>query len=400
MNKPADPIRSSAEPWIAYVGPFRFPWGQPGSRRVYGIAKSLVAAGRRVVVASGERSSGIEILEREGSGELWHVGTGEINGPGASRLRKSVRLLATQGRRTVSWLDAQPTRPSHVIAYGAYAPFMGRLLRWCRREHVCLVADAVEWYEGSHQPLGRWGPFNASTSLALRHLYPRCDGIIAISSYLDRYFAGRGVATMRIPPTLDVAAARTRNLECHEEVVRLLYAGTPGKKDLLGAVIEAVRVVDTAGARVRLDILGVTPREAARMIRGDLPAGVVVRGRVEQPCVVEAYMRSDFSVLLRAPLRYAHAGFPTKVVESLAAGVPVICNLTSDVGEYVHDGIEGFHVSAPTPGALALAISRAVEATAARRAEMRRAARNAAQRHFDYRHYAERLDEFLGALQR
>ena len=47
----------------------------------------------------------------------------------------------------------------------------------------------------------------------------------------------------------------------------------------------------------------------------------------------------QFDVLLRySDLRYTKAGFPTKVVESLASATPVITNITSDLEMYLKDG--------------------------------------------------------------
>jgi glycosyltransferase involved in cell wall biosynthesis len=40
--------------------------------------------------------------------------------------------------------------------------------------------------------------------------------------------------------------------------------------------------------------------------------------------------------LLRENRQYAHAGFSTKFVESLSCGIPVIANLTSDIGYYLN----------------------------------------------------------------
>ena len=62
-------------------------------------------------------------------------------------------------------------------------------------------------------------------------------------------------------------------------------------------------------------------------------------GRVPRPVVLQTLQETDFTVLIRdASLRYAKAGFPTKVVESLMSGTPVICNLSSDLDEYLVDG--------------------------------------------------------------
>ncbi len=388
-------------PWIAYVGPIRFPWGQPGSRRVYGMAKALALAGMKVVVGSGERGPNTpELIEREQDGELWHVGLGELHRPEASLLAKAFTVLVAQGAKTVRWLDAQESKPSHVIVYGGYAPFMARLLPWCRRNRVRLVADVVEWYQPSHLPGGAWGPFHASTSLSLRYFYPRCDGIVAISSYLERYYQRRSVKVVRVPPTLDVIGTRCREprLDSSSRPLALLYAGTPGKKDLLPTVIRAFAQVDSDGTRAQLTVLGITVDETMRLMGSGaaLPRSVRVVGRIPQQDVAQAYLAADFSVLLRSQLRYAHAGFPTKVAESLAAGVPVILNLTSDLGEYVRDGVEGVWCAVPTVDALADALRRALSLSALKRTEMSQAARRAAERVFDFRNYAGQLSDFLG----
>lgn len=61
------------------MGPFLFPWGQPGSRRVCGIARSFADAGYDVVVGSG----GAEPLrpaildEGEAPGSITYLGLSE-----------------------------------------------------------------------------------------------------------------------------------------------------------------------------------------------------------------------------------------------------------------------------------------------------------------------------------
>jgi glycosyltransferase involved in cell wall biosynthesis len=116
---------------------------------------------------------------------------------------------------------------------------------------------------------------------------------------------------------------------------------------------------------------------------------------VPQPEVARAYLGSDLSVLLREPLRFAQAGFPTKVPESLAAGVPVICNTTSDIGMYVRDGVEGFLCADHTAASFAATLRRVIAEWPSRYSEMRSAARGAAERFFDYRQYSATLSTFL-----
>ena len=54
--------------------------------------------------------------------------------------------------------------------------------------------------------------------------------------------------------------------------------------------------------------------------------------------------KSDFSILLREVTRGTTAGFPTKVVESMSCGTPMITTRTSDLSNYIETGKNGFFV--------------------------------------------------------
>ncbi|SCF29424.1 glycosyltransferase [Micromonospora mirobrigensis] len=387
--------------WVAIVGPFLFPWGQASSRRVYGIAGSLAAAGRHVVVASGEHGPALTPLtDVDGPGSVSYLGLGEIPPPGAAKVDKALRWWVTWGARTVRWLDAQPASPSHVVLYGGETPYAAHLRRWCRRNRVPLVVDVVEWYSPKQVPGGRLGPQYLSAQLALNYHYARCDGVIAISSYLGEHYRRHRRPVLRIPPTLDV-----RSLAVGEPGddgrLRLAYAGDPGRKDLLATIVRAVERVDPTGRRIELRIIGPGPQQVAGMLGGGpLPPGVRVLGRLPQQEVPATLQAADFSVLVRPVERFTRAGFPTKFAESLANGTPVIANLTSDLGRYLTDGVEGLVCRDNSVQALGEALGRALRLGAAERGDMRAAARRQAIRSFDFRAYAEPLGTFLDAVGR
>ena len=392
-------------PWIAYVGPFPFPWGQAGSRRMCGIARSLADAGYRVVVGSGSAcpASETSLGEGEHHDSIAYLGLGECPDNNASIIGKSMRIFWSWGLRTVAWLEAQQTPPSHVVVYGGSAQYMLRLLPWCNRRGVPLIADVVEWYDPRQLSGGILGPFNLSAKLALRFLYPRCDGIIAVSRLLADYYAASELPVVRIPPTTDVTgnALSTRHLVAEDGRLTLVYAGTPGKKDLIGNVLAAVSRVDPQGNRLRLLVMGPTV-EQLKDIAGvsRLPPCVENLGRIDQASVA-AYIRSaDFSVLLREPLRFANAGFPTKFVESMSNGTPVIANLTSDLGLYLHDGVEGLVCTGHSAEALVAALRRAMALSRRELNAMRIAARHQAECSFDFRVYVGALSEFLEGIER
>lgn len=389
--------------WIAYVGPFPFPWGQAGSRRMVGISRSLAQTGYSVVVAGGNDlpSTEKDLNEGEPSGAIRYIGIGE-SPSGMSSLQKLWRVFIKWGEKTVQWLDRQPSKPSHVIVYGGSAQYILRLLPWCTRHRVPLIVDVVEWYDPRQMKGGRLGPFYLSAQVALRYLYPRCDGIIAISTLLESHYRKLGCEVVRIPPSLDVPPDPnlSRKKDPADPLV-LLYAGTPGRKDLLLHVIEAVEAIDTTGKRLRLKILGPTAEQLKVSYgRSGFALSIEILGYIDQTAITQHVRLADFTVLLRESARFTNAGFPTKLVESLAVGTPVIVNLTSDIGMYVRDGAEGLICTDSSVRAVKLAIERALAFSNLQLQLMRHSAIEQARRSFDFRVHSEALHSFFKRTER
>jgi glycosyltransferase involved in cell wall biosynthesis len=119
-------------------------------------------------------------------------------------------------------------------------------------------------------------------------------------------------------------------------------------------------------------------------------------GRIPREDVLRELSRSDFTVLIRSEeQRYAKAGFPTKFAESLATATPVISNATSDIADYLQDGVNGYLVSACSSEALTVALQKAICLTYEERVSMQQAARRTAEEYFDYARYKEPLKEFI-----
>lgn len=382
---------------VVYVGPFGFPDGGAAARRILGNARSLREAGYEVEIASGQMEGPAEYegFPVHSLGER----TAEHMGSALKRL-----LYAGMGTKTVAWLDALPRRPTAVILYSGYSPYFMRLIPWCREHKVPLIFDAVEWYDPPNWSWWLRSPYYWNTEVAMRHFATRAGNILAISSYLERHYAVRGCNTVRVPPTLDTAEV-TPNLEPGDGPLTLAYTGTPGHKDLFDAYLEALLDLDPGGTRVRLRMAGLSPEEVlafpAMRRKGAraLPGCVEVVGRVPQEKAMELTRGADFSVLLRPDTRTSRAGFPTKVVESLAVGTPVICNLTSDLGQHIREGREGVVCRDGTVPALKEALQRAMAFSREERAAMRAAARAEAERSFDYRRHTQALAEFMERAQ-
>ena len=398
--------------WIAYVGKFPFPAGSAGSRRVYGVASALVEAGYDVVVLSEdtEPSEPCVLYDRKGKGMLSYLGLSERLPKAASAIRKAYQYLIAPGERKVRWLDEQPTKPSYVIYYGSSSAFMLRLISWCRKNNVALIVDVVEWRDASHMVGGGFfSPLNISDKICMRFLNHRADGVIAISSYLEKFYLNKKSHVIRAPTLLDTISiiVTHSNTILAKKQLTLAYTGNSGKgkKDVLNNVIEALFRLNSAGKDVHFIMAGPTPQEilcfSALQSRGisSLPSWIKALGWQTPDRALEIVKNADFMPLLRPLNRVSEAGFPTKFAESMAVGTPVICNLTSDLGQYVNDGVEGLVCRDHSAEVFTEAIERALALSPTQYAEMRMAARAMAEQSFDYRAYAKPLRCFLNKIQ-
>lgn len=306
-----------------------------------GIVQALNAAGDRVSVGSG--GYGRHAPAAFPNPLLEVTALGELPNPGWPKLRRIMRGL-TWGTATKNWILKMDPAPDVILVYGTALGYLARLIPLARRLGIPLIIDATEWYESSHLPGGRWGPFAMANNLSMRWLAPKADGIIPISRFLENYFSGKSVPTLRVPPLFAIEDRPDASLN-QGDTLTLCYVGSPGLKDRQ-AINNLVLLPGALGCtlnQLRIHIVGVEKAAAAALL------GDQARDAIKHECLIfhgqlsshkarEIIVESHFSVLQRAPKRYAQAGYPSKVPESLLLGTPVIANLTSDLADALVDG--------------------------------------------------------------
>ena len=226
--------------------------------------------------------------------------------------------------------------------------------------------------------------------------------VISISSFLEEYYKSKGIDTIRIPILCD-SACKSINKSCSDKLV-LFYAGAPAKKDYIGNLLEALLLLtQEEQKKIKFLLIGVNKDKLIK--QSGISSSTIeacsemleLCGRVPREEVIERMREADFTVLPRdASLRYAKAGFPSKVVESLSNSTPILCNLSSDLDLYLKDGENAIIADSHHPEDLAKAIRRALELSTEMKREMRAKARESAEKHFDYRNYSDLLIDYCG----
>lgn len=387
---------------IYYIGEFRFPDGEAASYRVLGNALALHGTEYDVVVV-GRREAGAAFTPDGNIAGVYFFALLDYFAHSKSIAARVARYLS-RGLRLVRWLQANAKNDAAaIILAGGYSRYLLLLIPMTRLWNIPLIVDVVEWYEPEHCVGGRFGPQRLDVEATLRLLVPFAGNAIAISSFLEMHFNRHGVKTLRVPPLIDMQDPKwnAKSPQMAGGKLRLSFVGNAGKKDFLVNAIRGLALLGDSAQHCEIIIVGPSPQEVrnnlgaeAGMLDG-LGSSLRFTGRLPHIEALQQLMLADFSILLRPDARYAHAGFPTKLVESFAMGVPVICNLTSDIGLYVCDGHEGIVVSDCSAESFAAGVRRALAMSQDERAAMRRHARKRAESSFDYRNYTTPFGSFM-----
>lgn len=204
-----------------------------------------------------------------------------------------------------------------------------------------------------------------------------------------------GVDLARFDDSIDVAAARTA-LGWSATRFIIVYVGSVGLAQGVGTLLDAVALmphleieVHILGEGFERDALEIAARQRGLdRVVFDAPIAAI-----DVPRVLAA---SDaILVMLRSGPLFDHS-LPTKLVEGLAAGRPLIVSAGGDAARMVGDAAAGFVAAPEDPSALAEAIRSC--ATATDLASRRRAARRLAETMFDRRAIVGRLAGYLDEI--
>ena len=232
-----------------------------------------------------------------------------------------------------------------LLVYGTSSGLLRAAFRHARNRDIPVLLDVVEWYSNSHLRGGSMGPWAIANTDSMRRLSMHADRVLAISSFLGRHFQSRGLESLVVPPLFSPTIRSGLPPARDDTGIRhLCFAGTIGGKDStsLKNAVAALQRLDPAGRHLRLHVIGPSLPELAAALgtAQALPVGVVPHGRISHREALALVSQCHFTILQRpSDARYAQAGFPSKVAESLVLGTPVAANLTSDLDRYLVDGM-------------------------------------------------------------
>ena len=341
---------------IAFVTLNKFPNGDAGSHRLYYFAKIFKILGYDIKIISYCKTTNFNEKKYD---NLSYV---SLRGNQKNLFSKLIDRMKYKKRAIKILQKYQPD-----VVWFTDIPF--GLLNYLKKSEIeTLIYDAVEWYSASEFRLGYLDPNYIIKNILITKKIDERIKVIAISKYLKNYFSAKGISTIRIPFLYNYMNFTFDNIKNNTGVKKIIYCGSPGNKDNIKNIISSLLLFDEETKKhIKFEIIGMSEDNAiikkiiSKYQIYQLQDVLKFHGRLSYDEVANKYKEADYSIFIRPKNeRYSMAGFPTKFVESLAYGVPVITNITSDLAFYLKDMINGIVVEDLSVESIKVAILKAI----------------------------------------
>lgn len=363
---------------VLYIGGFEMPDKNAAAQRVLAISKALRVCGYSVsfygITKSGDFNGMVDGFEYEA-----------LSYPNGAKEWAKYAI----GDGIVEYVREK--KPSLVLTYNYPAIAQERLVRFCRKSGIKVVGDITEWYMPSD--IIR----KVDTALRMRWSNKHLDGIISISRFLDDYY--KNYNSILVPPLVDKSDnkwAPEGNDTSLDGQIRLCYVGSPGGKDRLDYIAAGIKQCDFA--HISLNVIGITKAEYYNLYGYDdeldkLP--ITFLGRLSHTEAIQQLKTSDFQIFFREDTRVNNAGFPTKFVEAMSAGVPVITNKTSNLSDFLISGENGYLIEDASADSISRVLNQVSHLSKEDVLRMKGAINSST---FDYHNYVVLISTFINNL--
>jgi glycosyltransferase involved in cell wall biosynthesis len=263
--------------------------------------------------------------------------------------------------------------------------------------------------EKSEYPLPRFQgtPRGQAVARLYSHaVYRLFDGMLVMTPALMEYLGPalrKGAGMLHAPMTAETQRFNS-SFPRPMEGRYVAYAGAPGgTKDGVPTLLEAFALLSKQHTDLKLCIVGDGPGPGVLDALSSLAARLgiadrlVLAGRLDPDQVPPYLCNAEALCLARPDNRQAAGGFPTKLGEYLATGVPVVVTRVGSVPDYLEHGTSAFLSPPDDPAAFAAALDMALSDPASR-ARVGAAGRRLALEHFSPDALARRTLDFVRRL--
>ncbi|HXS34969.1 MAG TPA: glycosyltransferase family 4 protein [Solirubrobacterales bacterium] len=356
-----------------------------------------------------------------------HYPAGEIMAPyrnrlvskerdrGALLVRSAVYPAANRGfaRRLAGHVSfaasalatARSTGPADVVVVETPPLFLaGAAVPYARLKRARLVLNVADLWPDSAIELGALdsatairgaraverGAYRAAASIACP-----TEGIVAT---LEQRPESAGKAVLMRPAVDLERFDPSAGAAAEDRPMRVLYAGTVGMAHGLETLLDAAAKIERNATAPRIEALiagdgAEAPQLRARLANGG-PGNVRMLGAVPGEDIPGLYANSDVAVVMLRDRPIFHGALPTKMLEAMAAGRPVLLSARGEAARLIEAQGAGIVVEPENPSALAAALTE-LASDPARRARLGAAGRQLVEREFGRDTWLDRWHDLL-----
>ena len=388
---------------VLFMGSLELPDQSANATRIINLAKLFEICGEKVFLI-GTRFHSEVFLQGEYEGFNYsHVDA--VNYLSISRLKR-IKYLEKLWINTLEKLW-EKEHFNIIVVSGFINQNNSFIMKFAKQRSISVVYNSVEWYEKNNEVfMGIGGKIKFlynRYNIIIQHV--KMKNIIGISSLLTNYYKNKKCNSIRIPTIIDKNKYSFIKETKNKKVI-ISYAGMPAKKDYITNAIKALMLLNfEEKKKIELHLYGVNIEQLeilgiSKNTINELSEILFLHGKIPHSKIQDKIALSDFTILLRPNLRYANAGFPTKVGESMMCGTPVIANHTSDLALYIKDGETGIVVKDESVASCVDGFRKVLKMQSEEKKKMRILARLEAEKSFYYLNYKKELEKFLKGLKR
>lgn len=323
---------------IKFVSQSKFPFGDAGASRLFYIARCFVSDDSDVSILG----LGFKNNVKEGGISIYSARFFKKNSFVSKVFNKIINLFGFV-KKTISFIKDADVAFIDTINLGIND------IRYINKhnKNAVKVYLITENYTKEQFLFGGRFSRHYKKNQSINYSFCKEDGkIICISSYMEKLFKERGVDVLTVPFIADpyYFPKKSGSDISKQKPTEFVYCGIPGKKDDIVKMIKAFDYLTDSGmGNFHVSIAGLTKAKANKIIEqsketimDETMKKFTFYGPVNRTSIDELFSNADYSILFRDPnKKFAKAGFPTKVTESLFYGVPVVTNISSDLGTYL-----------------------------------------------------------------
>jgi glycosyltransferase involved in cell wall biosynthesis len=196
--------------------------------------------------------------------------------------------------------------------------------------------------------------FNKNYSKIIRRLYKAFfykmfDGIVVMTKILKKYYsdkASKNTVFFHLPMTVDISRFNVKN-ETNLDNFRIVYCGGGGtsknNKDGIDILLKSFSLFVEKNKQGRLILVGNFHSAYHSYVeKNNLNRYVEFMGWVTKDEIPRVLGSGNVLILSRPSSLQAEGGFPTKLGEYLATGIPVLVTKTGEISNYLENKISAY----------------------------------------------------------